>query len=95
MEITSKAKAEGTFIISNKVGLHARAAARFVSTASKFESDIMLEKNGYKVNGKSIMGIMTLAAPKGEKLVIKAVGIDAKEAITSLGKLINSKFGEE
>lgn len=91
----TNSKAEGTFIIANRVGLHARAAARFASAASKFECEIMLEKNGYKVNGKSIMGIMTLAAPKGEKLIVRAVGRDAKEAVMSLGELIKSKFGEE
>lgn len=88
-------KAEETFIISNKVGLHTRAAAQFVSIANKFESEIWLEKNGYEVNGKSIMSIMTLAAPKGAKLIIRAIGSDAKKAVKSLGELVESKFGED
>lgn len=88
-------KAEGVFIVENKLGLHARAASQFVLLANKFESEIFVEKNGKEVNGKSIMGLMMLAAAKGSRLKIRAEGNDAIEAVESLGALIKSKFGEE
>lgn len=84
-----------TFNISNKLGLHARAAAQFVQAANKFGADIFVEKDGQEVNGKSIMGVMMLAAAYGTQIVVKAKGKDAKEAIAVLGALIDSKFGEE
>ena len=84
-----------TFTISNKLGLHARAAAQFVQAANKFGADIFVEKDGQEVSGKSIMGIMMLAAACGNQIVIKAKGEDAKEAIAVLGALIGGKFGEE
>ena len=82
-------------IIRNKLGLHARAAAMFVQLAHNFKSDIFIEKNGEVMNGKSIMGIMMLAASKGTKLVLKADGEDAKTALLALEKLIKDKFNEE
>lgn len=84
-----------TFTIKNRLGLHARAAALLVKTANRFSSEIIIEKDGIEVNGKSIMGILMLAAAKGTKITLKAEGKDAVEAIQSLGKLIESKFGEE
>lgn len=84
-----------TFTIKNRLGLHARAAALLVKTANQFTSEIVIEKDGIEVNGKSIMGILMLAAAKGSKITLKAEGKDAAEAIQSLGKLIESKFGEE
>ncbi len=84
-----------TFIIGNKLGLHARAAAQFVQAANKFGADIFLEKDGQEVNGKSIMGIMMLAAGCGTQITVKAKGDDAKEAIAALQALIEGKFGEE
>ncbi len=84
-----------TFTIKNRLGLHARAAALLVKTANRFSSEIIIEKDGIEVNGKSIMGILMLAAAKGTKITLKAEGKDAAEAIQSLGKLIESKFGEE
>lgn len=83
------------FKIKNKLGLHARAAAMFVRLSNKFSSDIKLIKDGYEVNGKSILGILSLAAIQGTELNIVAVGEDAREAISEIGKLIESGFGEE
>ena len=83
------------FIIRNKLGLHARAAALLVKTANRFESDIAIEKDGLEVNGKSIMGILMLAASRGTSITLKVEGRDAVQAIKSLGDLIENKFGEE
>ncbi len=84
-----------SFLIQNQLGLHARAAAQFVKIASKYRSEIKIDKNGRSVNGKSIMGILTLAASKGSKVTILATGEDAQDAVNELGKLIELKFGEE
>jgi phosphocarrier protein HPr len=84
-----------TFTIKNKLGLHARAAALLVKTANRFVSNVSIEKDGLEVNGKSIMGILMLAAAKGSKITLKAEGKDAEQAIETLGKLIENKFGEE
>ena len=81
-------------IIINKLGLHARASAKFVSLASEFESEIMLKRNGQQINGKSIMGIMMLAAAKGAELEVCADGKDEKKAIEALTELVNDRFGE-
>lgn len=81
--------------IINKLGLHARPAALLVQEASKYESNIDLEANGIKVNGKSIMGVMMLAAAYNNELKIIANGEDAKTAIAGIEALINSKFDEE
>ena len=84
-----------TFTIRNRLGLHARAAALLVKTANRFVSDVTLEKDGLEVNGKSIMGILMLAASKGSKITLKVDGKDSAQAIQILGKLIEDKFGEE
>jgi len=84
-----------TFAIRNRLGLHARAAALVVKTANRFVSEITLEKEGLEVNGKSIMGILMLAASKGSKITLKIAGKDAVEAIQTLGRLFENKFGEE
>ena len=81
--------------IRNKLGLHARAAALFVQTAGKFPCDIYLEKDGMEVNGKSIMGILTLAASKGSEVRVRAEGDAAGLAVERLSELIDNKFGEE
>ena len=81
-------------IIINKLGLHARASAKFVSLASEFESEIMLKRKGQQINGKSIMGIMMLAAAKGAELEVCADGKDEKKAIEALTELVNDRFGE-
>jgi len=81
-------------IINNKLGLHARAAAKFVRIASGFQSEIMIHLGNREVNGKSIMGIMMLSAGKGTEINIIAIGPDENEAMSSLEDLIISKFGE-
>ena len=81
-------------IINNKLGLHARAAAKFVLIASGFQSEIMLHLGNHEVNGKSIMGIMMLAVGKGTEINIITIGPDENEAMTSLEDLIINKFGE-
>jgi len=84
-----------SFTIRNRLGLHARAAALLVKTANRFMSEVTLEKDGLEVNGKSIMGILMLAASKGSKITLKVDGKDSAQAIQILGKLIEDKFGEE
>lgn len=84
-----------TFTIRNRLGLHARAAALLVKTANRFEANVMIEKDGVEVNGKSIMGILMLAASRGTKITVRVEGNDAGEALRTLGKLIENKFGEE
>lgn len=86
---------QGEFIIPNKLGLHARASALLVKTASRFASDIKIEREGVEVNGKSIMGIMMLAAAKGSTVVLKVEGADEAEAYDAIGELIRNGFGEE
>jgi phosphocarrier protein HPr len=81
--------------IVNKLGLHARAAAKFVNLASAFESEINLSRNGQQVNGKSIMGVMMLAAAKGTTLELSADGSDAEEALQQLEALVAHRFDEE
>ncbi|MCK4261593.1 HPr family phosphocarrier protein [bacterium] len=81
--------------IQNELGLHARAAALLVQQANKFRSRITLEKDGQKVSGKSIMGVMMLAAGKGSNLRIIVKGVDAERAIKALEQLVEDKFGEE
>lgn len=79
----------------NKTGLHARPAALFVQEASKYKSDIKVEKDGKQVNAKSIMGILSLGVSQGTRIKITANGEDEKEALEGLVKLVESKFGEE
>ena len=81
--------------IINKLGLHARAAAKFVKLASRFSSNIDLVRDNRTVNGKSIMGIMMLAASQGSELVLQVDGDDADEALTALTELINNRFDED
>jgi phosphocarrier protein HPr len=83
------------FQVLNKLGIHARPAALFVKTANRFTCDIFVEKDGEKVNGKSIMGLMMLAAGPGSKLKIQANGADASQALTEIENLIKRKFDEE
>lgn len=80
--------------VINRLGLHARPSAMFVTYAARYKSVIFIEKDRIKVNGKSIMGIMSLAAEKGSKLIISANGEDEKEAVKVLVKLVESGFGE-
>jgi phosphocarrier protein len=86
---------EREFDILNRLGLHARAAAQLVRMANGFASEIHLVKDGMVVNGKSIMGVLMLAAPKDTKILIRAIGEDAEDALAAIGELIARKFGEE
>ncbi len=86
---------EKTVTIINKLGLHARAAAKFVTTASSYSSDVDISKNGQRVNGKSIMGVMMLAASRGTEVIIMTQGDDEVEAAESLVTLIKDRFGEQ
>jgi phosphocarrier protein len=86
--------AERTVRVQNRLGLHARPAAEFVKLSSRFESNISVEKDGLKVNGKSIMGVMMLAAECGSMLRIQADGLDAVEAVSALAELVAGGFGE-
>lgn len=83
-----------TVTIINKLGLHARAAAKLVSLASQFKSDITLMKNNSTVNGKSILGVMMLAAAKNTQLTLVADGVDAEQALDALQALIERRFDE-
>ena len=86
---------EREFLIVNKLGLHARASALLVKTAIRFNSDIRLVREEVEVNGKSIMGIMMLAAAKGSVIKLKIKGDDEADAMSTLGELIENGFGEE
>ena len=81
--------------IINKLGLHARASAKLTQTAGKFASDVWLARNGRRVNAKSIMGVMMLAAAKGTTITIETSGPDEAAAMQTLQKLIAERFGEE
>ena len=81
--------------IINRLGMHARAAAKFVAQASGFDSTIELERNGRRVNGKSIMGVMMLAAARGTSITIHADGADEEGALDALKALVNDRFGED
>lgn len=82
-------------LVANKLGIHARPAAMFVKTANRFSCDIFVEKDGEKVNGKSIMGLMMLAAGPGSKLLLHAEGHDAARAVVEIETLLRRKFDEE
>lgn len=82
------------FEIINKLGLHARASAKFTQLAAKFKSEVWVSRNNRRVNAKSIMGVMMLAAGKGAKIQIEATGDDEVECVQALSTLITDKFGE-
>lgn len=86
---------ERQFEIPNRLGLHARAAAQLVRLANRYSCDIRLTKEEMTVNGKSIMGVLMLAAPKDTIVTVRAEGADAAEALDAIGELIQAKFGEE
>jgi len=88
-------KVERQFEIVNKLGLHARAAAKLVRLANRFSSEIRLEKEGLEVNGKSIMGVLMLAAHRESFVSVSAMGPDAHDAVDAIGGLIAEKFEEE
>ncbi len=83
------------FSIVNRLGLHARAAAQLVQTANRFHADVTVEKDGVEVNGKSIMGILMLAAPKGSQIEVSVTGPDVEEAFEAIAQLIENGFGED
>ena len=84
-----------TITISNKLGLHARASAKFTKLAASFGSEVYLSRNGRRVNAKSIMGVMMLAAARGATIIIDAEGPDEKAALDALVQLVADRFGEE
>jgi len=86
---------EREFVITNQYGIHARPAALFVKTASRFDADVQVEKDGNRVSGKSIMGLMTLEASRGCKLRVIVAGVEAQQAMDELGALVESGFDEE
>jgi phosphocarrier protein HPr len=95
MSKTDPSKASKELTIENRNGLHARPAALFVKTSSRFTAEVWVEKDGERVNGKSIMGLMMLAAGKGSILTVTAEGDDAALVIHEIEQLINTRFGEE
>ena len=94
-EAAAAATAKRVVTICNQKGLHARAAARFVKTAGQFAADVHVRKNGTAVSGRSIMGLMMLAASSGTIIEISATGPDAKTAVETLARLIECKFDED
>ena len=91
----SEPAAEQTVLIQNRYGLHARPAAEFVKKANRFKAEVWVRKEDLEVNGKSIMGMMMLAAEQGAEIVIRASGPDAGEAVSELCGLVDERFGEE
>ncbi|NPA94126.1 MAG: HPr family phosphocarrier protein [Thermodesulfobacteria bacterium] len=87
-------KAERKVVILNRLGLHARPASRFAQTASNFQADVWVEKDGISVDGKSILEVLTVSCPTGSEIVIRAEGPDAQEAVEKLASLVASRFGE-
>jgi phosphocarrier protein len=88
-------KIEKEITIINRLGLHARPAAMFVRIASRYRSEVWVEKEGEQINGKSIMGLMMLAAGQGSKLTIRCEGADADKVMEELEELIQKKFNED
>ena len=86
---------ERAIMIRNELGLHARAATKFVQIAGKFPCEVTVEKDGHEVNGKSIMGVLMLVASKGTTIVVRGKGPQAGDAVTALVKLIEDRFGED
>ena len=86
---------EKEFVVPNKYGLHARPAALFVKTTSQFSSDVLVEKDGAVVSGKSIMGLLTIEGHEGAALKVTVTGTDAKEVLAALDVIFDNKFGEE
>ena len=84
----------GTFEIINKLGMHARAATKLVQTASRFRSQVQIEKDGHVANAKSVMGVLLLCGHQGSKVTVLAEGEDAADAVQAIGELIADRFGE-
>lgn len=94
MESNDRTTVERRVQIPNRMGMHARPAAEFVKLAEKFESRIVVSKDGLEVNGKSIMGVLMLAAEQGAEMVIRGEGDDAGKAVEALSRLVKQGFGE-
>jgi phosphocarrier protein HPr len=86
---------EANVVIQNRLGLHARACSVFVKEASKYASHVTIARDGLEVNGKSILGVMMLAAERGAELLLRAEGSDEEAALAGLVRVVNEKFGEE
>ena len=95
MKLVKEVADHAPVTIVNKLGLHARPSAQLVTVASRFRSQVYISKNSLRVNGKSIMGVLTLAAATGTELTIKADGADEQQAVDALVLLINNRFGED
>lgn len=87
-------ESRGTFEIVNRLGMHARAATKLVQTASRFRSDVQIEKDGHVANAKSVMGVLLLCGHQGSMITVLARGDDAQDAVSAIGELINDRFGE-
>lgn len=87
--------AKGTFLVKNKLGLHARAAAKLTQVASRYPCDVMVAHGGQAVNAKSVMGLLLLCGAKGTELEVEASGAEAEQAVGAIGALIDNLFGEE
>jgi phosphocarrier protein HPr len=85
---------ERSFIVINRLGIHARAASRFVQLASRFAADVEVEKDRQRVNGKAVLAMLTLVVSQGTAITVRCLGDDAPEAMNALGELIESGFGE-
>ncbi|HEX2573385.1 MAG TPA: HPr family phosphocarrier protein [Polyangia bacterium] len=95
MTSPSAPAAQAMLEIKNELGMHARAATKFVQLANRFKSDVSIEKDGQEVNGKSIMGVLMLAAAKGTRILVKCQGEDAGAALAALSQLVDvEQFGE-
>jgi phosphocarrier protein HPr len=92
---TAKTEAQSRLEIVNELGMHARAATKFVQTANRYRSDVEIEKDGQTVNGKSIMGVLMLVASKGTFIQVRTRGPDAEECLAALVALVRDRFGEE
>ena len=95
MTVGRKDLGEIQLLIRNQLGLHARACALFVKTASKYKSEVLVSRDDLEVNGKSIMGVMMLAAEEGATITVKAHGEDERDALVALQELVDGKFGGE
>ena len=93
--MTTDHQLEKKVVIRNKLGLHARPAALFVRTSNRFQCEVVIQKGRQRVNGKSIMGVMMLAAGPGSRITIITKGVDAQKAVEELEQLITTNFGEE
>lgn len=85
----------GVFQVTNRLGLHARAATKLVNVASRFPCEVVVSRDGQSANAKSVMGVLLLCGAQGTRLVVEATGEQAEEAVAEIGELIRSRFGEE